>query len=431
MFYCDLIVRGQYILPMDGKQTIIKNGFVAVDKGKIKAVGKKEELSQWQAAQTIGSDKSLVLPGLVNTHTHAAMVGFRGLADDLPLDKWLNDHIWPAEAKFVTPEFIKKATRLACLEMIKAGVTCFSDMYFFTGQAIEAVQEAGMRAVIGEGILDFPTPSAKTPQQALDRTLRLAQDFSRHSLIKIALAPHSAYLCSPDLLKKIARAAEEKKLLIHIHISETKKEVEEAKKKFGLTPPAYLDKYGILSARTVAAHSVWLEDKDFDLYAKRGVKVSHNPSSNLKLGSGIMDLNKMLAKKITVSLGTDGAASNNTLDLFSEMRLAALLPKGLKCQADLVSAGQVVSLAVRGGAEALDWGNEIGQLTPGFSADLITIDLDKPHLSPIYNPYSHLVYAVRACDVEDVVVAGKIIMRGRKVLTLDEEKVIKEMRAVI
>ncbi len=425
---CDLLVRGQYILTLSEKQTIVKNGFVAIGAGKILAIGPDKERKNWPAKQTIGSPQALVMPGLVNTHTHSAMVRWRGLADDLPLAKWLEDYIWPAEKQEVNPRFIKKFGRLACLEMIKAGITCFADMYFFPAALAAVAQEAGLRAVLAEGILDFPTPSFKTPAQALAASLGLAKEFAGQPLIKIALGPHSAYTCSVPLLEKVAQAAKENNLLVHIHISETKKEVRQIKEKYGLTPPALLAKLGLLGPRTIAAHSVWLEKDDLKLFQQYQAKISHNPSSNLKLASGIMPLAKVLKAGLTVGLGTDGAASNNALNLFNEMRLAALLPKGVALDPCLAPAVKVVEMATRGGAQVLGWDNEIGRLVPGFSADLITINLAKPHLSPIYNPFSHLVYAVQASDVEDVVVAGRLIMRRRQVLTLDEEKIIAEAK---
>jgi len=418
---CDLIIKGKYILPMDDKLTVIKDGFVAVLKNKIVAVDAGDEIKNYQAGETINAGNSIIMPGMINTHTHAAMSYFRGLADDLPLDIWLNQHIWPAEAKYVNADFVKKAGELACLEMLKAGVTSYNDMYFFGQAMAEPAERANLRALVGITGIDF-----KDPGQALKEAVELSKQYKNNEFIKIVLAPHAVYTCSKENLLKIKKAAEAENLRIHIHVSETKKEVEDAKQKFGKSPVEYLDELGMLSEKVIAAHSVWLSDNDLEIYKNRGVKVAHCPISNMKLASGSAPLKRMLELGITVGLGTDGAASNNTLDLFSDMRACALMHKVNNFDPTAISAKEVVKMATMGGAKAIGMEKEIGSLEVGKKADIITINLNKPHLMPIYDPYSHLVYCVNGEDVENVIVNGKVIMKNREVKTLDEEKILKQ-----
>jgi len=417
---CDLLIKGKYVLPMDDKLSVIKDGFVAVAGDKIAAVGAGEEIKNYQAEKTIEAGNSIIMPGLVNTHTHAAMTYFRGLADDLPLDDWLNKHIWPAEAKYVNENFVKQAGELACLEMIKAGVTCYNDMYFFGESMAEPAVAAGLRALIGITILDF-----KNPGEGIKEAVELARKYKNNEFIKIVLAPHAVYSCSKENLLKVKAEAAKANLRLHLHVSETQEEAENAKKIFGKTPVEYLDELDLLSDKLTAAHSVWLNDNDLAIYKNRGVKVAHCPISNMKLASGAAPLKKMLEMGITVGLGTDGAASNNTLDLFSDMRACALMHKVNNYDPTAVSAKQVVKMATRNGAEVLGMEQKIGSLEAGKLADIITINLAKPHLAPIFDPYSHLVYCVDGQDVANVFVNGKIIMRNREVKTLDEGKILK------
>lgn len=419
---CDLIVKGKYVLPMDESLKVIKGGAVVMANKKIVKVGLALEMEkEFEAKETIDAGNSIVMPGLINTHTHAAMTYFRGLADDLSLDIWLNRHIWPAEAKYVNAEFVKQAGELACLEMIKAGVTCYNDMYFF-GQAMAGPAiKANLKALVGITILDF-----KNPDEGINEAVSLAKEYKNNEFIKIVLAPHAAYSCSKENLLKIKAEAEAADLRLHMHICETRKEIEDAQKAFGKTPVEYLDELGILSNRMMAAHSVWLSDNDLAIYKDKGMKVAHCPISNMKLASGVAPLKRLLEMGITVGLGTDGAASNNTLDLFSDMRACALLHKVNNFDSTAISAREVVKMATIKGAEVLGMEKEIGSLEAGKPADIITINLDKPHLTPIYDPYSHLVYCVNSEDVDNVIVNGKIIMRNREVKTLDEEKILNQ-----
>lgn len=426
----DLLIKGKYILTMDDNLRVIENGAVAVEENKIIAIDTFESIKTGiNAKDLIDIGDGIVMPGMINTHTHAAMSYFRGLADDLPLDKWLANYIWPAEKKYINPEFIKKSSELACLEMIKSGTTCFNDMYFFEEVTANVVIKCGLRAVLGEGILNFPTPSCQTPEEGLKKTESLIEKFKKEELINIAAAPHSIYTCDEELLKKAKRLADNNNLILSIHVSETKDELEKTRDKYGITPVGYLEKIGFLGNNVVAAHSVWLDEEDLKIYKKRGVKISHNPISNMKLTSGVAPILKVFHElKMDVGLGTDGAASNNTQDLFTDMRVAALIHKISNEDPVALTAEDIIKIATAGGAKCLNLDNKIGTLETGKRADIITVDLEKPHLQPVYNPYSHLVYCANASDVNDVIVNGKIIMRDRAVLTLNEKQILKEAR---
>lgn len=415
------MIKGKYILPIDDKLTVIKNGFVAVSKNKIAAVGEVCEIANYHAKEIIDAGNSIVMPGLINTHTHAAMSYFRGLADDLPLDIWLKEHIWPAEAKYVNANFVRQASELACLEMLKSGITCYNDMYFFGRSMAESAAKSNLRAIIGVACVDF-----QDVEKSIAEAVELSKIYKGDELIKVAMAPHSIYACSKNNLFKIKQAAETENLQIHIHVSETKKEAEDCEKSHGKTPVEYLDELGMLSEKLIAAHSVWLNGNDLLIFKNREVKVAHCPISNMKLASGSAPVKQMLEMEIAVGLGTDGAASNNTLDLFSDMRACAMMHKLNSLDSSAASAREIVKMTAINGAKVLGMEKEIGSLEAGKKADIITINLNKPHLTPIYDPYSHLVYCVNGGDVENSVVNGKIIMRNREVKTLDEETILKQ-----
>jgi len=423
----DLIIKGKYVLPIDADLNIIKDGMVAVSGNKILAVGRAEDLkNQYSADEIIDCGNSIVMPGLINTHTHAAMAYFRGLADDLPLDEWWFKHIRPAEINFVKPKFIKKASELACLEMIKSGITFFNDMYYFSEATAEVCNQVGIRAMLSDAIIDFPAPSYKNADEAISLFKVFYNKYKDDELINISIQPHAIYTCCKKTLVKTKELAQEFNVPVHIHISETKKEVDDCKKQHGKSPVEYLDEIGLLSDKVIAAHSVWLGDNDLEIYKNRGVKVSHCPISNMKLASGIAPVPKMLKQGIAVGIGTDGAASNNTLDLFSEMRACSLLHKASNLDPTVVSLKEIVKMATINGAKVLGLDDKIGSLAAGKRADIITINLDKPHLIPIYDPYSHLVYCVEPQDVENVVINGRVLMRDRGVKTIDEGKVLRE-----
>ena len=427
MLNCDLIIKGKYVLPMDKDLSIIEDGMAVVSGNKILQAGKAEDLkNQYSADETIDCGNSIVMPGLVNTHTHAAMAYFRGLADDLPLDEWWFNHIRPAEINFVKPKFIKKASELACLEMIKSGITFFNDMYYFSEVTAEVCKQVGIRAMLSDAIIDFSAPSYKNVNEAISLFKEFYNKYRDDELINVSIQPHTIYTCCRKTLIKTKELAQEFNVPVHIHVSESEKELKDCKKEHGKSPVEYLDEIGILSDKVIATHNVWLSDNDLEIYKNKGVKASHCPISNMKLASGIAPIFKMLEMGINIGLGTDGAASNNTLDLFSEMRTCALLHKVNNLDPIVMNAREVVKMATAGGAKVLGLENKIGSLESGKRADIITINLDKPHLTPIYNPFSHLVYCVEAQDVENVIINGKVIMRDRGMKTINEEKVLRE-----
>jgi 5-methylthioadenosine/S-adenosylhomocysteine deaminase len=425
-----LIVNGT-IVSMDSNRTILEPGTVAIKDGKIVAAETSgSSKSNLKAKETIDATGKLVMPGLINTHTHAAMTIFRGYADDLPLMEWLQNYIWPAEAKYINAETVRLGTQLAAIEMISSGTTTFNDMYFFEDEVAKAAKEIGIRAVIGEGLLDFPTPNKKTPQEGLDYTEMLIRKWHNEPLITVAVAPHSPYTCSPELLKAAKNLSDKYDVPLHIHVSETEQELNDSRNKHGLTPFEYLDSLDFLGDNVIAAHSVHLTPNDIQLIAKQKVGVSHNPESNMKLASGIAPILELLDAGVKVGLGTDGAASNNDLNMFEEMDTAAISQKVFAKNSSVVNAKSVVEMATIGGAKVLGLDKEIGSLEKGKRADIIIIDLHKPHLTPLYNPYSQIVYAMDGADAETVIIEGRIVMRDNKILTVNEDKIIQDMNAL-
>jgi 5-methylthioadenosine/S-adenosylhomocysteine deaminase len=427
----DLLVTGGTVLTMDRAGTVIPNGAVAIAGGRIVAVGPRAEIQRrYRGARTIDATGRAIMPGLVNTHTHAAMSLLRGLADDLALQEWLEKYIFPAEARNVTADFVRTGTRLAALEMIRGGTTTFTDMYYFEDVVGEVTRESGLRGVLGETILDFPAPDNKTVPEALAYTEKFLQRWRGDPLVVAAVAPHSPYTCSADTLKKCVALAARYKAPILIHLAETEAETGQVRQKQNdpslRSPAAFLDQIGLLGPHTVAAHAVWVDDADIALLRKSGTGVAHNPSSNMKLASGAAPVVKMLAAGVAVGLGTDGAASNNDLDMFEEADLASKLAKLHSGDPRALPATQALAMATIIGARAIGLEGEIGSLEPGKRADLITVRLRTPHSVPLYVLQSQLVYATKACGVEDVVVEGKLLMRSRRVLTLDENKILDE-----
>lgn len=427
----DLLVENGLVVTMDAKGTVLERGSVAINNGAILAVGPAAELQgRYTAGLTIDAAGKLVMPGLVNTHTHAAMTLFRGLADDLPLDTWLTKHIWPAEANFITAETVRVGTNLALAEMIRSGTTTFNDMYFFLDVVAAAAKKAGVRAVVGEPVIDFPTPDSRTPQESLARIEKLAGTWKNDPLITISVAPHAPYTCSPGTLKAAKQLADTLGLPLQIHLSETRKEVRDVEARYGATPIEYLDNLGFFGGTVIAAHVVYPTAKEITVLAARKVGVAHNPESNMKLASGVAPVAEMRKAGVTVGLGTDGAASNNNLNMFEEMNTAAKLQKVVLLDPTVMSARDTVAMATSDGATVLGLGDRTGSLEPGKRGDLIVIDLHRPHLTPLYNVYSQLVYAVNGADVESVVVDGRVIMADRKLLTLDEEQILREATAL-
>jgi 5-methylthioadenosine/S-adenosylhomocysteine deaminase len=428
----DLLVSGGTIMTMDGKRRVIEDGAIAIRGDAIVAAGNRTEIeSQYRFANRIDARGRLVMPGLINGHTHAAMTLFRGVAGDMNLQDWLMKFIFPAEARNVTEEFVIAGTRLGVLEMIRGGTTTFVDMYYFEDAVARVTEESGMRAILGQTLVDFPAPDNKTPEAALACTEGYLDRWNRNPLIQPAVAPHSIYTVSENDLRKAAELARRHHAPIVIHISETKKEVEDSCAKNGVSPVGYLDRIGLLGPDVIAAHCIWVDEQDIHRLGQCHVGCIHNPSSNMMLASGVAPVGKLLSAHIAVGLGTDGpAGSNNDLDMMGEMDLAAKLQKVARMDAHALSALQAVELATITGARAIHMEATIGSLEPGKKADLIVLDLSAPHATPLYDLYSQIVYALRASDVRTVVVGGRTVMEDRRMLTLDEPAILAKAHAL-
>jgi 5-methylthioadenosine/S-adenosylhomocysteine deaminase len=414
---------------MDERLTVIKDGAIAVRGPEILEVGTSDEIFKKYISDTIiKGERKVVFPGLINTHTHAAMVYFRGIADDLPLKEWLENYIWPAENRWLGPEFISDAVELACLEMLKGGVTTYNDMYFYEDAAGKSAKKIGMRAVLGVGILDFPSKSASTTDEYFANAESFIKDWKGDEMITPCIAPHALYTCGPESLKRARQVADKYDIPIHIHLSETKWEVNEIKNRYRMTPVEYLDSLGFLDEKVLAAHCIWVEDDEIDLLAKRKVGVSHCMESNLKLASGFAPVVTMLMAGIKVTFGTDGAASNNDLNILSEMSTTAKVHKALSNNPTVLDAKTVLLMATKWSAEVLGLGDKIGSIEKGKIADIVIINLKKPHLTPMYDIYSHIVYAAMASDVDTVMVNGKVVVNNSKLCTGDEEKILAKAK---
>lgn len=423
-------MTARYILTVDAQHRIIENGAIAVRDGRIQAVGTAADINRtYQPKSRLDRPEALIAPGLINTHTHAAMSLFRGIADDRRLQDWLEHYIFPAEAKNVTPEFVRWGTRLACLEMLLSGTTTYTDMYYYEDVVAEVTKEAGMRGVLGETIIGFPVADAKTPAEALAHTAKFLDTWGTDRLIVPAVAPHAIYTNSAETLKAARALADRFHAPLIIHLSETKKELDDSLAAHHLSPVAYLDSLGVLTGRTVAAHGIWVSDDDIRILAKRGTGIAHCPSSNMKLASGAAPVVKLQRAGIHVGLGPDGpAGSNNDLNLFEEMDLAAKLQKLITGDPQALPARTAIDMATIEGARVLGLDNKIGSLEPGKEADLITVSLDQANAIPLYDPESQLVYALKGSDVQDVMVAGKLLVRDRKPLTLDPTAIFRKAR---
>ncbi len=417
-------VRFSYLLPIEGEA--IADGVVVVENGEIKAVGRWGEVDV-NGYNVIDTRPSIGLPTLVNTHTHTAMVAYRGLADDLPLFKWLQEYIWPAEGKTVSPEMVRLAYRLAIAEMVSGGTGAINDMYFFQEVAAEVMEEIGFRGVLAEGLIDFPTPSFKVPEEGVRRVREQMALNGKFRYVRFGVALHAPYSCSPDLLREGYALAKENRVPLHMHVAETEDEVRQITERYGKRPVEYLNSMGLFDGvHFVAAHSVHVSDKERAIYREKGVKVAHDPESNMKLASGVAPVPDYLNDGITVGLATDGAASNNDLDMFSEMRSTALLHKVVRMDPTVMDARTVVEMATLGGAKVLGMDSLIGSIVPGKRADFIAVSLDRPHLQPVYDPYSHLVYAARSGDVEWVFIDGRPLKKEGG-LTFIEDGEIREI----
>jgi 5-methylthioadenosine/S-adenosylhomocysteine deaminase len=424
----DWIWSARWVITEDARQRVIANGAVAIRGDRIVGVGTRAEIdTRFQAKQRLDRPDAILAPGLIDTHTHAAMSLFRGIADDKNLQDWLNKYIFPAEAKNVSPDFVRWGTRLGCLEMLLGGTTTFTDMYYFEDVVAEVAKEAGMRGVLGETIIGFPVADAKTPDDSLAFTERYLARFRNDPLVVAAVAPHALYTNSDQTLKSARALANRFGAPLVIHVAETKKENDDVIAQRHMTTVQTLDSLGVFTGRTVAAHCVWVNEADMAILKARGVGVAHCPSSNMKLASGVAPVTRMLALGIHVGLGPDGpAGSNNDFDMFEEMDLAAKLQKVTRLDPQALPAGTALEMATIGGARVLGMEKEIGSLENGKRADLIVVRLDRPNAQPVYDPISQMVYALKADDVRDVMVNGRPVVSDGKILTLDEGQILRK-----
>ena len=423
----DLLVLGGTIVTMNNARDVIEDGGLAVKRGRIVAIGPRAQIeSRYTARQRINSVGKLITPGLINGHTHVPMVLFRGLADDLDLQDWLTKYIFPAEAKNVSEEFVRAGTRLGLAEMIRGGTTTYCDMYYFEDAIAEETSRAGVRAVLGETVIDFPVADNKTNAEAMAYVEKFVSHWKGNDLIVPAIAPHAPYTVSEEHLKAARAFSDRTGAPIVTHISETKRELDDSVKAKGASPVAYLDRIGFLNDRVIAAHVVWPQGSDISILKKRGVGVVHNPQSNMKLASGVAPVPRMMNEGVFVGLGTDGAASNNDLNMWEEMDTVAKLHKVFTGDPKVISAQQAFELATIRGAQALHLDKEIGSLETGKRADLLIIERDALNQIPLYNVYSDLVYATKSFDVQSVIINGRVVMQNRRLLTLNEPQIKKE-----
>ncbi len=428
----DLILTNAILLTMDANLTIREPGGLAVQGDKILAAGDETDiLSRFTSDQIVDCQGKVLMPGLINAHTHAAMSLLRGLADDLRLDVWLMGYMMPVERQFVSADFVRLGTQLGCAEMIRSGVTCFADMYYFESEAAQAAADIGVRAVCAQTILKFPSPDARDYEESLDSTRLFLEKWKGHPLIVPAVGPHSPYTCTQEILKACSLLAKEYDVPLLIHLSETKQEVDNSRKDHGMPVIPYVKKQDIFEARTLAAHCVHVDAGEIKTLLHHKVGVAHNPSSNLKLASGFAPVNSMLEAGLQVGIGTDGAASNNDLDMFEEMRLAAFIAKATSGDPTMLPAAQVLSMATRMGAQACQLGDITGSLEVGKRADLILVDTSRVHTSPRFKRepeaiFAQLVYSAQASDVTDVMVNGRWLMRDRQLLTIVEADLLQK-----
>jgi len=422
-----LVVSGGTVVTQNATRQVLSPGAVAIDGTDIVDVGDVQAIAtKYQARETVDARGQVVLPGLINTHTHAPMVMYRGLADDLALMDWLQKYIFPAEAKTVSPELVRIGTRLAALEMIESGTTTFADMYYFEEEIAKAAFAAGLRGVLGETIIQFPVADAKTPAEGLARAARFIREFKDNGLIVPAVAPHALYTNDKATLVASAELGRKYDVPILIHFAETEDEVRVAREQYKMSPAAALESIGFWGPKTLAAHGIWVSDEDIAILKRRNVGIAHNPESNMKLASGAAPVTKYLAAGVALGLGTDGAASNNDLDMFEAMRQAAFLAKHATKDPTAVPAQTALDLATIGGARALAMERLIGSIEAGKRADVITVSMAAARQTPLYDPISHLVYTTRGDDVRTTIVNGKILMKDRQVRTLDRATVLAD-----
>ena len=426
----DILVTNGIVLTLDADATEIINGAVAIGQDAITALGPADEFVDWSISQVIDARGGIIMPGLVNSHTHAAMTCFRGLADDLQLMTWLNDHIFPAEAK-LDDQKVYSGTLLACAEMIMSGTTSFCDMYLFEDAVARAAKKAGVRAVVGEVLYDFNSPNYGPIKNGFKYTQKLIDTWQNDPLVTIAVEPHSTYLCAPQLLKKAFKLTQSFNLPLVIHLAESKSEISQIKERYNRTPVEHLAELDVLAPNVLACHCVELTDNDIALLQRFDVKVAHNAESNMKLASGVAPIPRLINEGICVGMGTDGCASNNDLDLFLEMDSVAKLHKAKTLDPTVMDALTVLKMATIKGARALGLDQAIGSLEIGKKADLIIIDTNKPHLTPMYNPVSHLVYAAMGSDVTTSIINGNVVMEDGQIKTMDIKAVIDDVNKIV
>ena len=416
----DTLISARWVVPVDPPGVVLHDHAVAIDGDRLLAVlPAAEARARYEPREHLVLSRHVLIPGLINAHTHAAMSLFRGLADDLPLDQWLNGHIWPAEARWVNHRFCHDGVLLSAAEMLRGGTTCINDMYFFPDATAQAAREVGIRAHVGLILIDFPTAWAKTADEYFAKGLALRDDLRASGLITTALAPHAPYTVSDESLTRARILAEQLDLQIHIHVHETPGEVRESEARYGLRPLERLRRLGLVSPRLAAVHMTTLSDEEIVMLATEGAHVIHCPESNLKIASGLCPVAQLLRAGVSVALGTDGAASNNDQDMLGEMRTAALLAKGISGDPTAVPAHEALAMATLYGARALGLEGQIGSLTPGKAADVVAVDLGDPLTQPVYDPVSHLVYAASRHDVSDVWIAGRPLLRNGEFTQLD------------
>jgi 5-methylthioadenosine/S-adenosylhomocysteine deaminase len=428
----DLVIHNGTIVTVNRRFDIITDGLLCVKDGKLErleTIAANQSLPA--ATETINADGGLIMPGLVNSHTHLPMTLFRGLADDLPLDSWLNKHIFPAEDAHIQPNSVRWGTLLACAEMLLSGTTTCCDGYFFEDQVAEAVASSGLRAVLAQGVIDFPAPGVPDPQNNITTPRAFITKWQHASaLITPSVFCHSAYTCSGETLQKAKALSTDAGLRFQIHAAETQFEVQQIRQEFNTTPIGYLDRLGILDENTLLVHCVWIDEADIDRIAERKASISHNPESNAKLAAGIAPAPQLLKAGIALGLGTDGCASNNNLDLFHEMDMAAKIHKAQTYDPTTMDARTVVEMATIGSARAIGLDDQIGSLEKGKQADVIIIENRSPHLTPMYHPASHIVYAAKSADVRDVIVAGRVLVRNQQIFSLDVEQIMSNVNEI-
>ena len=428
----DLIIAGDLVVTMDEDNTVLAGGAVAVDGGRIVAVGPLNEITaEYSAAETLAGEERVVMPGLINGHTHAAMSLLRGIADDLALEEWLMSYIFPTEVRFVDAEFVRIGTELACWEMIRGGTTTFVDMYYFPDAVAEAVEDCGLRALIAPTVIDQKSPDAENGQDSIDKAVAFVKRWQgRNNRVIPIISAHSVYTVPPEILVKTREAGQALNVPISIHISETQAELATTRERYQKTPVDHLEALGFFAGPTIGAHLVWPSEAEIGVLAQRRVGAVHNPTSNMKISSGVAPILDLLDQQVPLGLGTDGPASNNDLDMWEEMRLASFLQKVTTLDPEALPALSVLRMATSGGAAAIGLGDELGSLTVGRRADLIQVALDDVHFVPTYDVVSHLVYVADEQDVTSVVVDGRVVMRERDIVTLDEDRVKRESRAL-